>query len=162
MKNVKILRALIGLFVASNALTVLYNLVSLLILWPAIEHYVYLTFIIILINLIKGLLVLPTLILLFQAVHYFIKRGYFNNKSAIKLKLAGILLIVCSVVEYFTARIIGIYSVNNMEIKHKFTTKWLDGLPVLSIFLLIGFGLYTLSDFIRKGEAITRENELTI
>jgi hypothetical protein len=163
MKNIKILRALLVVFLTGNILSILLSLyMELQLLPPHTDGGSFLNFINITKSLIKEILLLPSLIFLFQAVQYFIKMGYFNMGSAIKFKMAGILLMINSVVGYIVSIGLGRYAIHALDMEHEHPINWLGGLPTLFILFLAGFGLYTLSDFIRKGEAIERENELTI
>lgn len=163
MKNVKILRALIGFFVGVNIVMVVFGLYAVGILYPVPGDFPsYINFLTVATDLVKQIVVLPCLILLFQAVHYFIKNGYFNNKSAVKLKFSGISLMVAAVFGFISVLLLRQQLIYAMNMESTNSIKWVNELPTLFILLLIGFGLYALSDFIRKGDAIERENELTI
>lgn len=162
MKNIKMLRGLIAVFVLCDIVTLLSSLYGIYLLYPASDGPYYLSFINISASLIKEMLLLPCLILLFQTVHYFIKSGYFNNRSAAKLKLAGILIMVAAILGFISVLLLRQQLIYALDMEKTKTIKWMNELPELFTLLLAGFGLYTLSGFIRKGEAIERENELTI
>jgi hypothetical protein len=93
---------------------------------------------------------------------FFIKKGYFNIRSAVKLRFCGVLLMTNSALSYVMSHLLGEYAINKLKASAEHRVDWLSGLSNIFILGLIGFGLYALSDFIRKGDALERENELTI
>ncbi len=163
MKNVKILRVLLCLFVAGNIVVIIFGLRAAAVTYPEPNDFeAYYSFLLFSRALIKQIILLPCCVLLFQTVHCFIKDGYFNTRSAAKLKLSGILLMAASVTGYISMQLFTQHLISAMNMQKWSSVQWVKDLPELFVLLLIGFGLYTLSDFIRKGEAIERENELTI
>jgi hypothetical protein len=164
MKKIIILRGFIAAYLAYTSIQILLGLYAEWKLYPYGDKGVlYLNFMNVLIELIQEALLLPTLILLFQTVHYFVKNGYFNGTSATKLKIAGIIFMINAALRYILLHGIVRHVMNSrFAVENKHDIEWIDGLSPLFITLLIGFGLYTLSDFIRRGEAIETENKLTI
>jgi hypothetical protein len=164
MKKIKVLRAVVGIFLAQCVIAILGSVCLMIKMAPYkhVDGIAYMGSVALIIQIIKNTLPLPGLVLLFQALHYFIKWGYFNHKSAVKLRLSGILLAVFSIVEFIATRLTWKYMKYSFIEDTKGQLVWLEGFTTLCVYLIIGFGLYTLSDFIRRGEAIENENKLTI
>lgn len=82
-----------------------------------------------------------------------IKKGYFNNESAVNFKRGGLFFLLSG-----TASLI-------MESYLYFVTKGVAMLGFIGqdfLILLIGFSLYIVSDVIQNGSLIRQDNELTI
>ena len=89
-----------------------------------------------------------------QSLYLIIKKGFFNDKSSIKLTIAGRLILISGLLSLIWDFVLLIYS--NGEIV--FISIILS--DVLQI--LIGFGLLIIVDFITNGNVLQQENNLTI
>lgn len=87
----------------------------------------------------------------YQSVSLFTKMGFFNLKSATYISVGGYIIALTAIISFI------------LEINAQITMNSL----IMNIFLnlllfMIGFGLIAVSEVIRKGESIQRENDLTI
>ena len=83
-----------------------------------------------------------------------IKKGFFNENSSSKFKVAGQLFLISGVLSFIWDFTLLIYSKGEIYV-----------IPTIMsdiLLLLIGFGLLIIADFIINGNTIQQENELTI
>ncbi len=105
-----------------------------------------------------ALTVLLTIILLGsykvqQGIQAIIKNGFFNPKSEVNFKKAGMILIL-----FTFLRVVYIVIINS-----EFKLNELINNSVLAfLVLLVGIGLLIFSDFIKNGGVLQEENDLTI
>lgn len=159
MTKIKILRIAIGLLIAINLLGV--GATGFLILF--MDFYEDLPNA--LVNnvrmgnnllFIRESLLLPALVFIYLALNSFIQAGYFNRRSATLLKRGGMLLIATAIIKV-TYTLWHILTINTKNASTIF-----ESVSYEILILIIGFALFIITDFIRKGEAIERENSLTI
>ncbi|MBL4904872.1 MAG: DUF2975 domain-containing protein [Flavobacteriaceae bacterium] len=88
-----------------------------------------------------------------QGIQAIIKNGFFNPKSVVKFKQAGMILIL-----FTFLRVVYI-----IIIKSEFKLNELINNSILAfLVLLVGIGLLIFSDFIKNGGVLQEENDLTI
>ena len=83
-----------------------------------------------------------------------IKKGFFNQSSSGKFKVAGKLFLISGVLSLIWDVTLLIYSKGEIH----FVSVIMSDI----LLLLIGFGLLIIADFITNGNTIQQENELTI
>ena len=98
------------------------------------------------------------LIYIERGLFYNIKIGYFNIQSALKLKRGGLFLMFSGFISLIKNTFILYDHFNTPEIK-VFLIRNITQSLLISI---IGFGIIVISDFIKKGNTIQNENDLTV
>lgn len=93
------------------------------------------------------------LYLVHQSFTSFIKRSFFNRKSAVYLSSGGYILAATGLIGF----VMDIIRWNALS-----ESSLITNIAANTMLLLIGFGLTAVSDIIKKGENIKRENDLTI
>lgn len=93
------------------------------------------------------------LYLIHQSFTSFMRRSYFNSKSAIYMSSGGYVLAAIGL----AGLVIDLTGLNSLPDSGLIMT-----IIANCMLLLIGFGLTAVSDIIKKGENIKRENDLTI
>ena len=93
-----------------------------------------------------------------QSCTMFIRRGYFNTKSAQYLSTGGYIMMIKAIISliliavFFDAKKDTIELIRNLESNVSFNT----------ILIIIGLSLVAISDIIKQGEIIKTENDLTV
>lgn len=108
------------------------------------------------IGIVNGIMQLPVIACLITAMHYFLRYGYFNQKSISLLKATA----------YIMAAGVSIQLILNLALNYiPGWTPWAR-LPsvLLSLMpqLLISLGIRTVADFLKQGRNLEAENNLTI
>ncbi|SEA15013.1 Protein of unknown function [Flavobacterium gillisiae] len=88
-----------------------------------------------------------------KGLQAFIKNGYFNLKSSVRLKRSGYLLLTIS--------ILGIV-ISLVGMRQSTERDLLSDIIMYLLLIAIGVGLLAFSDVIKKGNIIESENNLTI
>ncbi len=101
----------------------------------------------------RGILLFIGLFKIQQGLYAIIKNGFYNSISEIKFKNGGFFLILFGV----TAIIFNIIIKRELQL-NIFITNFVQYLFVV----LVGLGLYILSDFIKSGGILKEENDFTI
>lgn len=160
MTKIKILRFALGLFIGANVISAF--IISYIAFFTDLYYNLprrYEDSLRIIQNsfYLNQAALLPALVYIYCAVNGFIGMGYFNDTSAKYLKRGGMFLIASAVIK----SCLSVYKVANSNDKNKyvFLEPAVSGILVI---LIIGFALFIIADFLRKGEAIERENNLTI
>ena len=102
-----------------------------------------------------GFSILLFLGLIFTQISLFfvIKKGYFNYKSTMLFKRGGILILISGLLNLILG--IALFWSNKEDV---YINNILRAFPIV----LIGFGLIIISDFLKKGNQLKSENDLTI
>lgn len=88
-----------------------------------------------------------------QGINAIIKNGFFNAISEVKFRKAGKILILFTVL-----RVLYVLVVNSEFLLSGF----INNLVLALLVLIVGIGLLIFSDFIKNGEVLQKENDLTI
>lgn len=106
-----------------------------------------------LIILIRGIILFIGLLQIQTGLKAIIKRGFYNLISEVKFKKGGLFLIMYGILS-------SIYNICIM-IELKLDT-FINNFIIYFFIVLVGIGLYVLSDFIKSGGKLKEENDLTI
>ncbi len=156
MKKIKLLYGLLTLVNVLSILMISTQLILLVI--PDLYHSkVYDNFVLgkynhLVLSTLLSLIVYGSFIIQ-QGINAIIKNGFFNTKSEIKFRKAGMLLIL-----FTFLRVLYILVINS-----EFALSELINNLVLALLVsIVGIGLLIFSDFIKDGEILQQENDLTI
>lgn len=111
------------------------------------------------VSVISMMLFATGLYIIYKSCVMFINRGYFNAKSALYLKRGAYILILKAVLSIVW---ISIHINTNTFDDKESQSELVLGISREITFLIIGFAIITVSDIVKKGENIKRENDLTI
>jgi len=100
------------------------------------------------------------LIYLERGFYYTIKKGYFNNKSIIKFKKGGLFFIFSGLISLIKSILLILQFNKSTEVINNIITY--KNLSQSLLLLIIGIGFVVISDFIKKGSLLKKENDLTI
>ncbi len=101
----------------------------------------------------RGTLLLIGLYKAQQGLFSILKNGFFNHKSEQKLNQSGVFFILSGI----SSIIYNILIMSELKLD-----IFINNFVQHIIILLIGFGLFIFSDFIKKGGVLKHENDLTI
>lgn len=102
-------------------------------------------------NMLFGCIFVIGLILIQKSLYFIIQTGYFNQKSALLLKKAGLVFIISSVIDIIR------FAFNANAFHQKF-----NNITVEIFILIMGVGILIFSDVMKKGNDLKNENDLTI
>jgi len=103
-------------------------------------------------------LLLLGLIYIERGLSYCIKNGYFNSKSILKFKRGGLFFIFSGLISLIMGAIMLFFQTNTILVQN----LMYQNISKSFLILVIGLGLVIISDFIKKGNIIQSENDLTI
>ena len=106
------------------------------------------------VGLVFSLIVFVALFFLRKGLSLTINKGFFNQNSSEKLKIAGILFLIYGVLSLIWDSILLFYSKGEFYFVAAMSTDVL--------LILIGFCLFIIVDFIDNGNTLQQENNLTI
>lgn len=106
------------------------------------------------VGLVFSLIVFVALFFLKNGLKLTICKGFFNQNSSKKLKVAGKLFLIYGIINLIWDTILLFYSKGELYFASGITTDFL--------LILIGFGLLIIVDFINNGNILQLENDLTI
>jgi len=150
MRKIKILR---GFIIALCAFVIIVRLIVGPILLIQVEHDDKLLLVI----SKFPFLLFAGLIFIERGLHHIIKNGYFNIKSAINVKRGGLFLIISGVLSLIRGAIL-----LNSNVPSVLKSNITQNISEYLLISIVGFGLIIISDFIKKGNQIQQENDLTI
>jgi hypothetical protein len=110
-------------------------------------------------SIASSLLLIIGLFFIHQSITFFIRRGYFNLKSASHLKKGGYILAVKALLSFLLAAVN--FDSQVFEKANK-NISFVSDINANLTLLTIGFALIAVSDIIKKGNKIKQENDLTI
>ena len=149
---------------------VLYGLVIALILFQLIR-YLYTTAMVVHIPygiklrylisalLNSNLLFIIGMIFIERGLFHSIKKGYFNIKSVNKFKIGGLFILISGFITLAQNVYLLLF---HHPLSQEFKNLFLQGVFESIITLIIGISLIVISDFIKRGSQLKKENELTI
>ena len=103
-------------------------------------------------------LLLLGLVYIERGLSYCIKKGYFNNRSIFKFKRGGVFLILSGLISLIMSAIMLFSQTNTILVQNLMN----QNISKSFLIIVIGLGLVIISDFIKKGNIIQSENDLTI
>ena len=146
MKKIKILHG----FIILLEIILLFRFAYLIINIP-LKHFT---------NVIPNLpfILLIGLFFIERGLFYSIKKGYFNVESNLKFKRGGFFFILSGLINLLIGTITLMVQFNTtLEKVHLY-----ENISRSFLIFIIGLGFIIISDFIKKGNQIKQENDLTI
>lgn len=106
-----------------------------------------------LIIFIRGIVLFIGLLQIQKALKAIIKQGFYNLVSEVKFRKSGFFLVIYGI----ASSIFNICIMSELKLD-----EFINNFILYFFVVLVGIGLYVLSDFIKSGGILKQENDLTI